>query len=116
MHVTTEIKARVVAKLVEGIALIKAHYGVSLNMPAVKYAKRGTTAGTAEIRNWTVNFTTAMPAATYCAVAISNRSSGTGNETGLLIPAQGTTNVQIHNFGYDGVYRDPTWISVAVFA
>ena len=60
MHVTTEIKARVVAKLVEGIALIKAHYGVSLNMPAVKYAKRGTTAGTAEIRNWTVNFNGAL--------------------------------------------------------
>ena len=56
MHVTTEVKSRVVAKLAEGIALIRAHYGVSLTMPVIKYSKRGTTAGTAEIRSWAVNF------------------------------------------------------------
>lgn len=56
MHVTAEVKARVVAKLQEGIAIAEKHYGIKIAMPLIKYAKRGTTAGTANYRTWTVDF------------------------------------------------------------
>lgn len=66
--------------------------------------------------NWNINFTTAMPTPSYCAVAISNRSAGTGNDTGLAVIAQSTTSVQVTNAGYDGISRDSSLISVVVFA
>lgn len=56
MHVTAEVKARVVAKLKEGIALAEKHYNTTIAMPTIKYDKRGTTAGTANYRTWTVDF------------------------------------------------------------
>lgn len=67
------------------------------------------------VGNWTVNLATAMPTSTFAALAMSNRSSGTGNETGLSIAATTTSTVTIVNYGYDGAYRDSSLISVAVF-
>ena len=56
MQVTTAIKDRVVAKLNEGIAKAAARYNITIPFPTVLYTKRGTTAGVANYRHWTVNF------------------------------------------------------------
>lgn len=56
MQVTADIKTRITAKLNEGIALAAARYNVTIPFPTVLYTKRGTTAGVASYRSWSVNF------------------------------------------------------------
>ncbi len=53
--ITTEIRNRVTAKIQHGIDLAKRRYNVDIRMPTVVYTKRGTTAGTANYRTWTIN-------------------------------------------------------------
>lgn len=55
MQVTADIKTRITAKLNEGIAKAAARYNVTIPFPTVVYKKRGTTAGTANYRTWTIN-------------------------------------------------------------
>lgn len=55
MVVTAAVKARVQAKLAEGIAIAQRKYGVTIDSPTVVYKKRGTTAGTANYRTWTID-------------------------------------------------------------
>lgn len=55
MYVTSEVKQRVINKLNECIALVKAKYNVDVPFPHVVYLKRGTTAGTANHRTWTID-------------------------------------------------------------
>jgi SprT protein len=52
---TTAIKQRVIDKLTAGIALANRRYGVTIPFPTVIYKKRGTTAGTANYRTWTID-------------------------------------------------------------
>lgn len=52
MHVTAEVKAKVVAKLKEGIALAEAKYNQKFAMPKVSYDLRGRVAGYANYREW----------------------------------------------------------------
>lgn len=56
MHVSKEIKARVDAKLQDTIARAERHFGQTFRFPRVMYTQRGTTAGTARLREWAVNF------------------------------------------------------------
>lgn len=53
--ITTEIRNRVTTKIQHGIDLAKRRYNVDIRMPTVVYTKRGTTAGTANYRTWTIN-------------------------------------------------------------
>jgi SprT protein len=55
MVVTAAVKARVQAKLAEGIAIAQRKYGVTIDSPTVVYKKRGTAAGTANYRTWTID-------------------------------------------------------------
>lgn len=55
MQITAALHARVIAKLTECIALAEKHYGIKIRMPRVVYNKRGTTAGTANYRTWTID-------------------------------------------------------------
>ena len=55
MHVTAEMKAKVDAKLRECIAIANKRYNIDLKFPTVVYQKRGTTAGTANYRTWTID-------------------------------------------------------------
>lgn len=54
MKITAEIQARVTAKLVDGIARAEAKYGMKFAMPTVSYDLRGTVAGYANYRLWTI--------------------------------------------------------------
>jgi len=56
MQVTKEVRQRVESKIREGLDKAKAYYGHGFDMPKIQYTKRGTTAGTANHRTWTVNF------------------------------------------------------------
>lgn len=56
MHVSNELKARVNEKLEETIARAERHFGQTFRFPRVLYTQRGTTAGTARINEWAVNF------------------------------------------------------------
>lgn len=60
MYVPPAIKDRVNAKLTEAIETIKRVYKVEIKFPRVVYEKRGTTAGTANYRTWTVDFNAAL--------------------------------------------------------
>lgn len=55
MTISTTIKQRVQEKINEGIALAEKMYGVKIKQPHVVYNKRGTTAGTANYRTWTID-------------------------------------------------------------
>lgn len=55
MRVTEAVKTRVQAKIAEGIALAEAAYNITVRPPRVVYNKRGTTAGTANYREWVIN-------------------------------------------------------------
>lgn len=55
MHVTADMKAKVDAKLRECIAIANKRYNINLKFPTVIYQKRGTTAGTANYRTWTID-------------------------------------------------------------
>ena len=55
MTVSTTIKQRVQEKINEGIALAEKMYGIKIKQPHVVYNKRGTTAGTANYRTWTID-------------------------------------------------------------
>lgn len=54
MNVTAAIKARVEAKLKDGIARAEAKYNRKFSMPHVVYDLRGRTAGMAILRNWKI--------------------------------------------------------------
>lgn len=56
MHVSKELKARVNEKLEETIARAERHFGQTFRFPRVMYTQRGTTAGTARLQEWAVNF------------------------------------------------------------
>lgn len=60
MNLSIHIKHRVTAKLEQGIALIKAKYGVTLTMPEVRYDLRGTTAGQAFYKTWIIRLNTVL--------------------------------------------------------
>ena len=53
--ITAEIRTRVTTKIQHGIDLAKRHYNIEIPMPTVVYKKRGTTAGTANYRTWTID-------------------------------------------------------------
>lgn len=55
MQVTAEMKEKVNAKLRECIAIANKRYNIDLKFPTVVYMKRGTTAGTANYRTWTID-------------------------------------------------------------
>ncbi len=55
MYVTPQVKARVVAKLQDGIARAEKAYGQKFSMPVVTYDLRGRTAGTANYVKWHIN-------------------------------------------------------------
>lgn len=55
MQVTAEIRTRVTTKIQHGIDLAKRRYNIEINMPTVVYKKRGTTAGVANYRTWTID-------------------------------------------------------------
>lgn len=55
MQVTAEMKEKVNAKLRECIAIANKRYNIDLKFPTVVYQKRGTTAGTANYRTWTID-------------------------------------------------------------
>lgn len=55
MHVTAEMKAKVNAKIRECIAIANKRYNIDMKFPTVVYQKRGTTAGTANYRTWTID-------------------------------------------------------------
>lgn len=56
MQVTQDVKARVVAKLQEGIAIANKRYNLALQMPHIDYKLTGATAGKAYLRKWSVSF------------------------------------------------------------
>jgi len=56
MQVTNDVRQRVEQKLRESIKLAERHYGQQFEFPTIRYAKRGTTAGTASYNRWEVNF------------------------------------------------------------
>lgn len=60
MYVTPEVKLLVIEKLKAVIKMAEAHYGKALPFPNVVYQLRGTTAGTATFRTWTVDFNAAL--------------------------------------------------------
>lgn len=53
-------KARVIAQLQEGIAVCEKHYGITVKMPKVFFDLRGTTAGTANYRDWVIRLNPAI--------------------------------------------------------
>lgn len=55
MHVTAEMKAKVNAKLQQCIDKANKRYNIDVKFPTVVYHKRGTTAGTANYRTWTID-------------------------------------------------------------
>lgn len=55
MHVPAEVKALVNARIVQCYALAEAHYGQTFEPVIVVYRKRGTTAGTAQWSNRTID-------------------------------------------------------------
>ena len=55
MYVTAEMKEKVNAKLRECIAIANKRYNTDVKFPTVVYQKRGTTAGTANYRTWTID-------------------------------------------------------------
>lgn len=55
MHVTAEMEAKVNAKIRECIAIANKRYNIDMKFPTVVYQKRGTTAGTANYRTWTID-------------------------------------------------------------
>ncbi len=64
--------------------------------------------------NYTVNFTTAMPDATYAAAGLNSGSASTGEySTGLMAVAAGSVGVKCFKAGTGEV--DPDQVHVAVF-
>ena len=55
MQVTADVKTRVQRKIAEGLDKARAAYNITLEVPTVVYKKRGTTAGTANYRTWTID-------------------------------------------------------------
>lgn len=55
MLVPKEIKTRVESKVLECIKTATKTYGYNFTIPSIKYTKRGTTAGVAELREWAIN-------------------------------------------------------------
>ena len=53
--ITTAIKQKVTDKLKACIAIANKRYGIDVKFPNVVYQKRGTTAGTANYRTWTID-------------------------------------------------------------
>ena len=49
-------RASVITKIKEGIAIAEKHYGITIRMPTIHFAKRGTVAGTANYGKWMLNF------------------------------------------------------------
>lgn len=57
MKVTAQVQKQVIKVLEAGVAKINKHYNrTDMRMPRVLFNKRGTTAGVANHRDWTVNF------------------------------------------------------------
>jgi len=81
----------------------------SFNVSSVTYTTTG---------DYTVNFTTAMPNATYSAVA-SCGSSSTRNGGFMEVPvyqALTTTSVRVGALQYTGSTYNPSYVSVLVFS
>lgn len=55
MNVSADLRKRVEDKITECIAICEKKYGQSFRRPKVTYNKRGTTAGTANYRTWTID-------------------------------------------------------------
>lgn len=55
MQVTAEMKEKVNAKIRECIAIANKRYNIDMKFPTVVYQQRGTTAGTANYRTWTID-------------------------------------------------------------
>jgi len=60
VHIPAKVKAEVESKLRECIAIAENKFGQKFKFPTVKYDKRGSTAGTANIKNWSVNFNSVL--------------------------------------------------------
>ena len=81
----------------------------SFNVSSVTYTTTG---------DYTVNFTTAMPNATYSAVS-SCGSSSTRNGGFMEVPvyqALSTTSVRVGALLYTGSTYNPTYVSVSIFS
>jgi SprT protein len=53
-------KARVMSQLKDGIAVCEKHYGITVKTPKVFFDLRGTTAGTANYRDWVIRLNPAI--------------------------------------------------------
>lgn len=60
MFVTPEVKLLVIEKLKAVIKMAEAHYGKALPFPNVVYQLRGSVAGTATFRSWTIDLNAAL--------------------------------------------------------
>ena len=116
MQVTTEIKQRVNAKIQEGIAIAKAAYNVDVQMPKIVYDKRGTTAGTANYRTWTLNFNAVLlteNVEAFIARTVPHELAHLVND--LVYPEAHATEIKWTGRGYKRTKRDvhgDTWQSI----
>lgn len=116
MQVTTEIQQRVNAKIQEGIAIAKAAYNVDVQMPKIVYDKRGTTAGTANYKTWTLNFNAVLLAENveaFIARTVPHELAHLVND--LVYPEAHATEIKWTGRGYKRTKRDvhgETWQSI----